>query len=158
MKALLPLAVVAMVGPPVAALDPPVARGATFASAAEIEDTVASMKRELKPGQGFLSRPLVEADRTVAALEYWRSPGRPAVHPSEAEYAIVVGGSGTLVSGGRLIDEVVKRPGLTEGSRIEGGTTRTLRKGDVILIPAGIPHWFGITEGKLVLLGTKITA
>jgi quercetin dioxygenase-like cupin family protein len=26
----------------------------------------------------------------------------------------------------------------------------------VVLIPAGVPHWFGITGGELVLLGTKI--
>jgi len=25
----------------------------------------------------------------------------------------------------------------------------------VILVPAGVPHWFGITGDRLVLLGTK---
>jgi len=128
----------------------------SFATAPEVQQAILSMEREMKPGQGFHWRPLVRGGSMTAALEYWKAPGRPAVHPAEAEYAIVVAGSGTLVSGGQLVAASVKRPGLTEGSRIDGGTTRTLRTGDVFVIPAGVPHWFGITGGKLVLLGTKV--
>ena len=130
----------------------------SFASAAEIEVAIGKMESEMKPGQGFLWRPLVQGDGSIAALEYWKKPGRPAIHPTEAEYAIVVAGEGSLVSGGRLLDASVTKPGLTEGSRIENGTTRALRKGDVVLIPAGVPHWFGIRGGKLILLGIKLAA
>ncbi len=128
----------------------------SFATAAAVEAAIARMDAEMKPGQGFQWHPLVQGDGSVAALEYWRKPGRPAVHPTEAEYAIVMAGAGSLVSGGRLIDPTVTKPGLTEGSRIENGTTRALRKGDVVLIPAGVPHWFGVQDGKLVLLGIKL--
>ena len=99
--------------------------------------------------------PLVQADGTSAALEYWKAPGKPTVHPDEAEYATVMAGSGTLVSGGTLVAPKLRFAGLVEGDRIEGGTTRKLAVGDVFLIPAGVPHWFGI-DGKLVMLGTKI--
>jgi mannose-6-phosphate isomerase-like protein (cupin superfamily) len=128
----------------------------SFASGAEIRAQVEAMGRAMKPGQGFLSQPVVRDDQTTAALEYWKAPGRPAVHPEEAEYALVVAGAGTMISGGTLEQAKVTRPGLTEGSRIVGGTTRTLGPGDVILIPAGVPHWFGITGDRLVLLGTKL--
>ncbi|MEJ8629985.1 cupin domain-containing protein [Sphingomonas sp. I4] len=84
-------------------------------------------------------------------------PGRPAVHPAEAEYAVVLEGAGTLVSGGILIAPVTRRADLVEGDRIEGGTTRPLRPGDVLLLPAGVPHEFGITGDRLVLLGTKLS-
>jgi mannose-6-phosphate isomerase-like protein (cupin superfamily) len=127
-----------------------------FATQAEITAKVEAMRQEMKPDQGFLWRPLVRGGEEVAALEYWRKPGKPAVHPDQAEYAIVVAGEGTLVSGGTLADPVTRNPTLVEGSRIEGGTTRTLHPGDVFLIPAGAPHWFGITGDRLVLLGTKI--
>ena len=128
----------------------------SFASAADVAAQVEEMGRAMKPGQGFSSRPLVRDDKTVAALEYWKAPGRPAVHPEEAEYALVVAGGGTMISGGTLEEGKVTQPGLTEGSRITGGTTRKLAPGDVILIPAGVPHWFGITGDRLVLLGTKL--
>lgn len=128
----------------------------SFASAADVAAQVEEMGRAMKPGQGFSSRPLVRDDKTIAALEYWKAPGRPAVHPEEAEYALVVAGAGTMISGGTLEEAKVTQPGLTEGSRITGGTTRKLVPGDVILIPAGVPHWFGITGDRLVLLGTKL--
>ena len=134
---------------------PPAGDPTGFATAAEVTAVVARMEAEMRPGQTFLWRPLVRGDGAVAALEYWKAPGRPAVHPTETEYAIVVAGAGTLRSGGRLVDPVDTKPGLVEGGGIDGGTTRPLRPGDVLLIPAGVPHWFGVDRGKLVLLGTK---
>jgi mannose-6-phosphate isomerase-like protein (cupin superfamily) len=127
-----------------------------YASAADVKAQVESMRRAMKPGQGFMWQPLVRGGDAVAALEYWKKPAKPAIHPNQAEYVIVVAGSGTMVSGGRLVDPVTTNPTLIEGSCIAGGTTRALHTGDVFLIPAGTPHWFGITGDRLVLLGTKI--
>ncbi|HEX5182927.1 MAG TPA: cupin domain-containing protein [Allosphingosinicella sp.] len=127
-----------------------------FVSGPGIGAAVAAMGRDMKPDQGFLWRPLLRGGSAVAALEYWRKPAKPAVHPDEAEYVIVVEGAGTMVSGGTLVDARETNPNLVEGSRIEGGTTRALHPGDAFLIPAGTPHWFGITGDRLVLLGTKI--
>ena len=127
-----------------------------YATTAAIRAQVAAMAKAMKPGQGFAWQAVMQGDGHVAALEIWKSPGRPAVHPAEAEYVMVVDGAGTMVSGGTLVDAKVVKPDLTEGSRIAGGTTRTLRPGDVFLVPAGVPHWFGITGGRLVMLGTKL--
>lgn len=139
--------------------DVPTGPGATdFASAKEVRAQIAAMLGDMKPGQGFEWRPLVRDGARVAAIEIWKKPGRPAVHPAEAEYAIVLEGAGTLISGGTLVAPVENRADLVEGERIEGGTTRPLRPGDVVLLPAGVPHWFGITGDRLVLLGTKLPA
>ena len=127
-----------------------------FASGADVTTQVAAMAKAMKQGQGFAWQPLVRDGETIAALEYWKTPGRPAVHPDQAEYAIVIAGAGTLISGGTLEAAKPVKPDLTEGDRIIGGTTRTLKPGDVMLIPAGVPHWFGITGDRLVLLGTKL--
>ena len=126
------------------------------ASEKDVRALVAAMLTEMKPGQGFLWRPLVRDGSVVAAVEVWKKPGLPAVHPSEAEYAIVLEGAGTLVAGGTLVEPVTRREGLVEGARIEGGITRTLGPGDVLLVPAGVPHWFGVNGDRLVLLGTKL--
>jgi mannose-6-phosphate isomerase-like protein (cupin superfamily) len=129
---------------------------AAMADSPEIRAIVTRMAATMRDSRGFLYHPLLKDGETVAALEYWRAPGRPAIHPDQAEYAIVIDGAGTLVSGGTMIAATTTRPDLVEGSRIQGGTTRRLAKGDVILIPAGVPHWFGITGGRLVLLGMKL--
>lgn len=143
-----------LVTTPLAAQTP--AGDTAYTTRADITAAVATMAREMKPGQGFAWHPILRGGSAVAALEYWKAPGRPAVHPAQAEYATVVEGGGTLVMGGTLVAPHTTRADLVEGDRIEGGTTRRLAPGDVILIPAGIPHWFGITGGKLVLLGTKL--
>ena len=140
---------------PVLAQTPP-ADPTSLAKAADIQAQVATMAREMKPGQHFAWRPLLRDGQMTAALEYWTAPGKPAIHPTDAEYTTVIEGAGTLVSGGQMVDPVTTKSGMIEGSRIEGGTTRDLKPGDVILIPAGVPHWFGITGGKLVLLGMKL--
>ncbi|MBE2990936.1 cupin domain-containing protein [Sphingomonas sp. CFBP 13603] len=127
----------------------------SFAGSADVRARIVALEKTMKPGQGFAMAPLVQADGTSASLEYWKAPGKPAVHPDEAEYATVMAGSGTLVSGGTLVAPKLRFPGLVEGDRIEGGTTRKLAVGDVFLIPAATPHWFGI-DGRLVMLGTKI--
>ena len=137
---------------PASAQTPP----AAAADATEIHAKVAAMAARMGTAT-FAYEPLVKDGEIVAALEYWKASGKPAVHPDEAEYAMLVDGAGTLVSGGTLHDAKETRPGLVEGSRIEGGTSRPLGPGDVILVPAGVPHWFGI-DGKLVLLGMKVAA
>ena len=127
-----------------------------FATSAEVKAQVEAMDKAMKPGQGFAWQPLVRDGDRSAAIEIWKKPGKPAVHPDQAEYAIVLSGAGTLISGGTLDVSRVVKPDLTEGDRIVGGTTRRLAPGDVILVPAGVPHWFGITGGRLVMLGTKL--
>lgn len=129
-----------------------------FASEEEVRVQVADMLADMAPEQGFSWRPVVSDGSRTAAIEIWKEPGRPAVHPAEAEYAIVLEGAGMLVFGGTLTEPVTRREGLVEGTQIEGGTARTLGPGDVLLIPAGVPHWFGITGDRLVLLGTKLPA
>jgi mannose-6-phosphate isomerase-like protein (cupin superfamily) len=127
-----------------------------FAASAEVKAQTQALLAEMKPDQGFAWRPLVRDGKRVAAIEIWKRPGRPAVHPAEAEYAIVLEGRGTLVSGGTLAEPATRNPGLVEGTRIEGGQRRDLAPGDVILVPAGVPHWFGIDGERLILLGMKV--
>lgn len=136
----------------------PTADPTSFARGADVQAQLRQMLAEMKPDQGFMWRPVVRDGANVAAIEIWKKPGRPAVHPDQAEYAIVLEGAGTLISGGVMADPKVSNPTLVEGSRIEGGVTRALGPGDVILVPAGAPHWFGVTGERLVLLGIKLPA
>jgi len=155
----LPLAVMALSLSVAARADPPPVPDLTAqAKAPEIAALVARTKRELaKSGKTFFWQPLLRDGVNTPAIEYWSAAARPAIHTGEAEYATVLEGTGTLVSGGALVGAQVVRPGFVDGDRIEGGTSRVLHKGDVVLIPRGVPHWFGIPAGEvLVLLGVKI--
>jgi quercetin dioxygenase-like cupin family protein len=68
--------------------------------------------------------------------------GRPEAHDKDTEIVLVMEGEATYVTGGTMVDGKELRPGERAGSGIQGGETRHLTKGDVIVIPAGTPHWF----------------
>jgi glc operon protein GlcG len=70
------------------------------------------------------------------------APGQAEVHATETDVIYVMDGQATVVTGGSAVD--LKQTGTNEfrGSRIDGGETRELRPGDVIIVPAGVPHWF----------------
>lgn len=144
--------------PPVAYDQPPVADRTTLASSAAMTMLIARTRAELaRNGKTFFWQPLLRDGTNIAAIEYWSAAARPAIHPVEAEYATVLDGTGTLVTGGTLVGAKIVRPGFVDGDRIEGGTARMLHKGDTVLIPAGVAHWFGIPAGKmLILLGIKV--
>lgn len=137
---------------------PPVADGTALSAEAEREALIARTKTEMAAsGKQFLWQPLLRDGTNTAAIEYWAAARRPAIHTQEAEYFTVLEGTGTLVTGGTLVGAQTVSPGFVDGDRIEGGTSRMLHKGDTILVPRGVPHWFGIPSGQmLVLLGVKI--
>ena len=51
-----------------------------------------------------------------------------------------------------------KTTGLDEirGSNVEGGETRTVTEGDVIIVPNGTPHWFKEVSGPLLYYVVKV--
>jgi len=67
----------------------------------------------------------------------------------------VLEGSATLVTGGTVVDPKVTEPGQVRGATIEGGETRRIAKGDVLVIPAGVPHWFRDVQGPLTYFVVK---
>jgi mannose-6-phosphate isomerase-like protein (cupin superfamily) len=76
-------------------------------------------------------------------------PGDAIRHQtSVTEIYYMLSGTGTLVTGGRIIEERTTgnspntgRPNFG-GPRIEGGVTRQVVPGDVIIIPGNVPHWW----------------
>jgi len=68
--------------------------------------------------------------------------GMVEVHDEDADIMYVLEGEATIVTGGRLLDGKETAPGEFRGTNLDGGETRQIRKGDVVIIPAGMPHWF----------------
>jgi uncharacterized RmlC-like cupin family protein len=60
-------------------------------------------------------------------------------------------GSATLVTGGTLVDQRRESPTATSvrGSRIEGGVSRRMVPGDMVIIPGRTPHWWSEMEGDI---------
>ena len=68
--------------------------------------------------------------------------GQVEVHDKETDVIYIIEGDATFVTGGKMVGGKQSRPNQWIGSDITGGESRSLRKGDVIVVPAGTPHWF----------------
>jgi glc operon protein GlcG len=86
--------------------------------------------------------PLVNAPNLLVSGSHRNGPGQVEVHDKETDVLYVVDGEATFVTGGTMVGGKVTKPGQHIGTNIEGGESHHLTKGDVIVIPAGVPHWF----------------
>jgi quercetin dioxygenase-like cupin family protein len=61
------------------------------------------------------------------------------------------------VTGGRPVDPKTIAPDEIRGPSLEGGTSRPVGKGDVVIIPAGVPHWFKTVQAPFLYYTVKVT-
>jgi mannose-6-phosphate isomerase-like protein (cupin superfamily) len=85
---------------------------------------------------------LVSASDLTVSGSHREKPGQVEVHDKETDIFYMVDGEATLVTGGTVVGLKTTRPGQSIGTDIKGGETHKLTKGDVLVIPAGTPHWF----------------
>ena len=78
------------------------------------------------------------------------------IHAKEADLFYVIDGSATQVLGGTVVGGRDTAPGQIRGSKIDGGQTYHLAKGDVMWVPAGVPHWFPEIPQPLSYLLVKV--
>ena len=69
------------------------------------------------------------------------------MHPRTTDVYVIREGSGTLVTGGQIVDENGAPVDGQRGAAIRGGEERVIGDGDLIFIPAGVPHGIRETDG-----------
>jgi len=82
--------------------------------------------------------------------------GMAEVHTKDTDLIYVLEGSATFVTGGQVIDGKTTAPDELRGASIEGGETRALSAGDVIIVPNGVPHWFKEVRGPVLYYTVKV--
>ncbi len=73
--------------------------------------------------------------------------GGGEMHAHFDDLMIVEKGSATLVTGGALADRKDGANGESHGLSVENGVARKISAGDVVVIPAGVPHQLIIPPG-----------
>ncbi|HLQ76043.1 MAG TPA: cupin domain-containing protein [Terriglobia bacterium] len=126
----------------------PLQGGAVTAS--ELAAIVASQPKDRNANQVFLQL----APYNVT-MEHRVMAAAAAIHDKEAELFYVIDGSGTLVTGGKLVD-ATRNGDNQNGPSIEGGATRKVTKGDFVLVQEGQPHWFSAIDGQLTLMSLHL--
>jgi glc operon protein GlcG len=101
--------------------------------------------------------PIVENGSYKVHASRREKPGQAEVHESETDIIHVLEGSATFVTGGTVVEGKAIAPGEIRGREISGGEAKTIVPGDVIVVPAGTPHWFREVQGPLLYYVVKTT-
>ena len=141
---------VVLTAPPLAAQD---TRQATDVTSAEIQKFINALPRD-RVSDRAIRTVEVTGDYRVGVYGVFRPqefPGGANLHRvNTTEIYYMVEGVATLVTGGTLTDEDTNT--LTAGRGIEGGVSRRVTKGDVIIIPGHTAHWFSELETDIEYL------
>lgn len=119
----------------------------THLDATKVEKAFAQGAPLVEQGQGNF---MVHASRRDG-------PGSAEVHARDTDIFHILSGSATFVTGGKLWEPT--SPSADQeirSSGIEGGQTRQLSAGDVIVVPRGVPHWFREVQSPLTYYVVKV--
>jgi quercetin dioxygenase-like cupin family protein len=145
-------------------------KSATDISSADIRATI-----EKAPPDGILDQQIrvVDMGKYNVAIGVLHRSAKPAQqgaidHAQVTEVYHIIDGSGTFVTGGTIanarqvapdnvITTILVGPS-TSGTSIQGGQSRKVGPGDVIVIPPGVAHWFSAVESDMNYLVVRVDA
>ncbi len=123
---------------------------ALVASEADVYTTkdLAAIKQGLEEkhtGSAFVT--LKKYGNHYTMMAYREGTGSSELHQKEADIFVVEKGDATIIIGGKMVGAHQTEPGELRGTSIQGGEKIQLKAGDVIHIPAGVPHQMLVTKG-----------
>lgn len=101
--------------------------------------------------------PLLATNNFKALAGRRTGPGEVEIHEYDTDIFYILEGSATFVTGGKAIEQRSSGPGEMRAKEIVGGDARHLQKGDVIVIPNGMPHWFKEVNGTFLYYMVKVS-
>lgn len=117
-------------------------------SAAELVARDAALSKKVGPDHSSRET-LADYGHHRFRLLYRDADGAPEQHDDIVDVVFVQSGEGTLQLGGEMIGRRAgSGAGEYLGTRLEGGARHRLGPGDVVHIPAGIPHSFLVPKGQ----------
>jgi mannose-6-phosphate isomerase-like protein (cupin superfamily) len=96
---------------------------------------------------GLATETLKKYASDYTMLAFRSKSGKAELHEKFADFYFVVGGAATLVSGGHMVNSSTTAPGEVRGDSVQDGRETKLKKGDIVHIPANIPHQLVLDKG-----------
>ena len=96
---------------------------------------------------GLATETLKKYASDYTMLAFRSKSGKAELHEKFADFYFVVGGEATLVSGGHIVNSSTTAPGEVRGDSVQDGKETKLKKGDIVHIPANIPHQLVLAKG-----------
>jgi len=101
-------------------------------------------------------KPLLEVTGYKIHASRRDGAGQVEVHEKDTDIVYVLTGTATLVTGGTVVGRKSVAPEEIRGSDVQGGETREIKPGDVVVIPNGTPHWFKAVPAPMTYYVVKV--
>jgi mannose-6-phosphate isomerase-like protein (cupin superfamily) len=114
-----------------------------------VDFTDASLTADAKDlvAKGLITKRVLDGGTYSVNVRHISGSETALQHGKITEVWVVREGSGIVATGGTLVDpKAGATAGELSGSAIKGGVERTIKAGDIVFIPPGVPH--GIKESK----------
>lgn len=116
----------------------------------ELLERAQHLRQQAAAGDGSASETLEKYPHHYTMLAFRNRNGGGELHENYADLFYILDGRATVATGGALIDRHASGPGEVRGSSVDGGSRQDVRAGDVVHIPAGMPHQMLVPEGNTV--------
>jgi len=128
---------------------PPAGSAGTYKSGAELMEI---LKKNMSPTGEMTTSAVSNTDQYRINVVHRSKPAGAIAHPGNTELHYIIEGSATVVTGG-----TIKRPaaGSNQLASIEGGVTKHVTKGDVVIIPENSAHWYKEIDGQITYLEVR---
>jgi mannose-6-phosphate isomerase-like protein (cupin superfamily) len=131
------------------------APGVVVWTSAELKGYAQKLAPKVDAGK-FSSERLASYGNHYMLIAHREGDGTAEVHEKEADIFVVQSGAATLAFGGELVGGHTTAPGEIRGPSIKGGEKRPLAAGDVVHIPAGVPHQLSLPKGEFTYFVVKV--
>ena len=144
MKTIVGILVAIAVSAPLDAADPP---GFAIWKTADLKSHDAALSTHVADDHSSRESLADYGDHRFRML-YRNADGNPEQHDAIIDVVVVHSGEGTLKLGGAMAGKRTTSAGEWLGTRLDGGDRHPLGPGDIVHIPAGVPHAFLVAQGK----------
>jgi glc operon protein GlcG len=102
--------------------------------------------------------PLVEVANYKIHASRRDAAGQVEIHEQDTDIIHVLSGTATLITGGSVVGGKTVAVEEIRGTHVQGGETREIKAGDVIVVPNGTPHWFKAVPAPMTYYVVKVRA
>ncbi len=102
--------------------------------------------------------PLLEVESYKIHASRRDAAGQAEIHCRDTDVIHVLEGSATFVTGGTIVGGTTVATDEIRGESIRDGEVRRIVKGDVVVVPSGVPHWFKEVPEPITYYVVKVTA
>ena len=118
-------------------------------TASELKAFPATLAPKLN-GATMTSQPVANLGNYNFSAVLRKESGGAEMHETQNDIFVITAGEATLTVGGTIADGKETQPHEIRGTTITGGTDKKVGPGDVLTIPAKMPHQMKLERGKQV--------